>query len=116
MTRLHVCAAAVGCVILGVLAPAALANPAPPPEVFREREERRPPPEGAEPAVPPMIDPVTGQPRPMRPEPRRRNGPFRSCGSGMGVGLAGIGVAWGLMWVGTRYAGRITRRDDRSRT
>jgi hypothetical protein len=40
---------------------------------------------------------------------QRRTGPFRSCGSGMGVGLAGIGVAWGLMWVGTRYAGRIAK-------
>jgi hypothetical protein len=29
----------------------------------------------------------------------------------MGLGLAGIGVAWGLMWVGARYASRIARRD-----
>jgi hypothetical protein len=43
-------------------------------------------------------------------EPSRRTGPFRSCGSGMGLGLAGVGTAWGLMWVGHRYAGRVARR------
>lgn len=26
-------------------------------------------------------------------------GLFRSCGGGAGLGLAGIGVTWGLMWV-----------------
>lgn len=44
---------------------------------------------------------------PVKPEPPRRTGPFRSCGSGMGAGLAGIGLAWGLMWAGRRYATRF---------
>ena len=39
----------------------------------------------------------------------RRDGPFRSCGSGSALGLAGIGVAWGLMWAGNRYAGRVAK-------
>lgn len=46
-------------------------------------------------------------PFPPRPEPRRRTGPFRSCGSGAGTGLAAIGVSWGLLWLGTRFAGRV---------
>lgn len=36
-----------------------------------------------------------------------RTGLFRSCGSGAGLGLAAIGVAWGLMW-----ATRRERRKD----
>jgi len=39
-----------------------------------------------------------------------RTGPFRSCGSGMGTGFAGIGLAWGLMWVGNHFASRVSRR------
>jgi hypothetical protein len=42
----------------------------------------------------------------------RRDGPFRACGSGVGLGLVGIGIAWSLMWVGHRFAGRVARRDD----
>lgn len=42
-------------------------------------------------------------PRPA-PEPPRRSGPFRSCGSGMGTGFAGIGLAWGMLWFGNRFA------------
>jgi hypothetical protein len=34
----------------------------------------------------------------------KRTGPFRSCGSGMGLGLAGIGMAWGMLWLGNRFA------------
>ena len=45
--------------------------------------------------------------KPGKPEPPRRTGPFRSCGSGMGAGLAGIGLAWGVMWAGRRYAARL---------
>jgi hypothetical protein len=66
-------------VALAVVAPAARANPAPPPD--------------------------------WKSGDTRRSGPFRSCGSGAGVGLAGIGVTWGLMWVGTRYASRVARRE-----
>ena len=56
-------------------------------------------------------DPSVWRPVPRPPEPRR-TGPFRSCGSGAGIGFAGIGLAWGLMWIGNRYAGRISRRKD----
>ena len=45
----------------------------------------------------------------------RRDGPLRACGSGMGLGLVGIGAAWSLMWVGHRVAGRVARRGERSR-
>ena len=31
------------------------------------------------------------------------------------MGLAGIGLAWGIMWVGTRFAGRFTRGSKRER-
>ena len=51
------------------------------------------------------IDPVTGLPYPPpapRDPPQRRTGPFRSCGSGMGLGLAGIGATWGMLWLGNR--------------
>lgn len=37
----------------------------------------------------------------------RRNGPFRSCGSGAGTGLAAIGISWTVLWLGTRLAGRM---------
>jgi hypothetical protein len=47
---------------------------------------------------------------PIRIEEPRRTGPFRSCGSGVGAGLAGIGVAWGLMWAGNRFAGRVAKK------
>lgn len=39
----------------------------------------------------------------------QRTGIFRSCGSGMGTGLAAIGITWGLTWAGLRVA----RRKDR---
>ena len=61
--------------------------------------------------LPPGPSPSVNRHLPVTADPPRR-GVFRTCGSGMGVGLAGIGVAWGLMWVGTRCASRITRRDD----
>jgi len=56
------------------------------------------------------IDPATGlpYPPPRKPDPPRRTGPFRSCGSGMGAGLAGIALAWGALWLGNRFA-RTTR-------
>jgi hypothetical protein len=74
----------------------AKANPAPPPDIIKKRDNPAP-----------QVDPETGAVTPVRESPPRRNGPFRSCGSGMGLGLAGIGIAWGLMWVGTRLAGRL---------
>jgi hypothetical protein len=37
-----------------------------------------------------------------------RSGPFRSCGSGIGTGLAGIGLAWAALWTGHRFAKRKT--------
>lgn len=39
-----------------------------------------------------------------------RSGPFRSCGSGAGLALAGVGTVWGLMWVSRRRADR--RNED----
>jgi hypothetical protein len=55
------------------------------------------------------IDPVSGLPYPPPKvvDPPKRTGPFRSCGSGVGVGLAGIGVAWAMLWLGNRFAGRV---------
>ncbi len=46
---------------------------------------------------------------PIKFEEPPRTGPFRSCGSGAGLGFAGIGVAWGLMWVGHRFVGRVRK-------
>jgi hypothetical protein len=59
--------------------------------------------------TPTQIDPSTGMPFPPvgKAEPPRRTGPLRSCGSGAGPGLAGIGLAWGALWLGTRFVGRI---------
>jgi hypothetical protein len=74
---------------------------APPPGWFERNTLQNPPSESQ--------DSQPTQPPKPTPQPPRRTGPFRSCGSGMGVGLAGIGIAWGMMWVGTRYAARMTR-------
>ncbi len=52
---------------------------------------------------PPPIDPATGKELFDTREKPKRTGPFRSCGSGMGVGLAGIGAAWGMLWLGMRF-------------
>ena len=30
--------------------------------------------------------------------------------SGLGVGLVGIGFAWGFTWIGFRLVGRVTRK------
>lgn len=49
-------------------------------------------------------------PSPKKPEPPKRTGPFRSCGSGMGLGLAGIGAAWAVLWLGNRFSGRVARK------
>jgi len=78
----------------------------------------KPIPEGLKPAPVPQptpqqgaVDPVTGRPYPP-PAPRdppKRTGLFHSCGSGMGAGLAGIGLAWGMLWLGNRFSGRVSR-------
>jgi hypothetical protein len=94
---------ALGFSLLALIAvtPLVSANPAPPPWIPKQKTD----------TDPPQMDPTTGQPLPpVREEPRRHTGPFRSCGSGMGAGLAGIGIAWGLMWVGTRYGSRWVKR------
>ncbi|HEY1188841.1 MAG TPA: hypothetical protein VGE74_14395 [Gemmata sp.] len=59
----------------------------------------------------PPVDPLTGKPLPeVREEKKpRRNGPFRSCGSGAGTGLAAIGASWAVLWIGTRVAGHVRR-------
>jgi hypothetical protein len=34
----------------------------------------------------------------------------------MGLGLAGVGLAWAALWLGNRFAGRVSRREaDRTR-
>jgi hypothetical protein len=40
----------------------------------------------------------------------RRGPPTRSTVSGLGMGLAGIGMAWGLMWIGNRLVGWVARK------
>jgi hypothetical protein len=45
-----------------------------------------------------------------KPEPPPRTGPLRSCGSGAPLALAGIATAWGVLWLGGRVAGRMSRR------
>lgn len=77
---------------------------------------RRPDPQ---PQPPITVDPTPDVPYPPpapRDPPKRRTGPFRSCGSGMGLGLAGIAAAWGMLWLGNRFAGRVSRgsRTDRA--
>ena len=91
------------CITIAALVLPVEANPAPPPEIIKKREN----------PTPPQIDAETGAVVPVKEAPPRRTGPFRSCGSGMGLGLAGIGIAWGLMWVGTRYAARVASKRDR---
>jgi hypothetical protein len=111
----------------GLIAVALLAADAVParadaaPWPFRvKRPDPAPAPQPApEPAPQPgAVDPVSGLPYPplLKPEPPRRTGPFRSCGSGMGLGLAGVGLAWAALWLGNRFAGRVSRREaDRTR-
>jgi hypothetical protein len=61
----------------------------------------------------PSVEPPPPPPPPKRVEPRR-TGVFRSCGSGMGPGLAGIGVGWAMLWLGTRFANRVSRSAQKS--
>lgn len=58
-------------------------------------------------------NPKTGEWEPIGKQ--KRTGLFRTCGSGMGVGLAGVGLAWGVLWLGTRFVGRV-RGTKRQRT
>jgi len=81
---------------------------APPPGWFERNGSPNPAPD---PAPPPPLDPVTGLPRVPRDPPQpKRTGPFRSCGSGAGTGLAGVGATWAVLWLGSRLAGRVARR------
>ena len=43
-------------------------------------------------------------------EPSGSSGPFRSCGSGIGTGFAGIGLAWAAIWAGNHFARRVRRK------
>ncbi|MBM3981475.1 MAG: hypothetical protein FJ304_14555 [Planctomycetes bacterium] len=63
-----------------------------------------PKPQPAPQPPPPPIDPATGKELFDTREKPKRTGPFRSCGSGAGVGLAGIGAAWAALWLGMRFA------------
>ncbi|MBP3953963.1 hypothetical protein J8F10_01425 [Gemmata sp. G18] len=58
----------------------------------------------------PGSSPSVNRNLPVTDQPRR--GLFRSCGSGMGAGLAGIGLGWGTFWIGTRLVNR-TRNSNR---
>ena len=40
----------------------------------------------------------------------RRPPTTHSSLSGLGVGLAGVALAWGVMWIGIRLVGRINRK------
>jgi hypothetical protein len=40
----------------------------------------------------------------------RKGGTPRSDASPLGVGLAGVALAWGLMWAGLRFAGKTNRK------
>ncbi|MBN9118302.1 MAG: hypothetical protein J0I06_03930 [Planctomycetes bacterium] len=111
MTR----ALCLGLIAVGLLAAAsapARADAAPWP--FRGPKPPKPNPAPQPPAA---VDPATDTPSPP-PAPRdppRRTGPFRSCGSGAGPGLAGIGAAWGMLWLGNRLVGRVSRRPKAGR-
>ena len=52
-----------------------------------------------------ILNPRTGEWEPIGKQ--KRTGLFRTCGSGMGVSLAGVGLAWGMLWLGTRLVGRV---------
>jgi hypothetical protein len=97
---------------------------APPPGWFERNSLPNPPqptPPGPAPQPNPQPQPFGVDPngRPYPPpaprDPPKRTGPFRSCGSGMGLGLAGIGAAWGMFWLGNRFAGRVSRRTNGER-
>lgn len=77
------------------------AHGAPPPGWFEQNAHQNP-------ATGGCLPPPTPKPTPT-PEPPRKTGPFRSCGSGMGTGLAGIGLAWGMLWLGNRFTGRTRK-------
>ena len=69
---------------------------------------------GTPPPPPPPTDPGTGKPVwEIREENPSRTGPFRSCGTGAPLALAGIAATWGMLWLGNRVAGRVSRRESR---
>lgn len=77
----------------------------------------KPPSPGPNPA-PPVPDPIIPSVEPQPPPPPkkvepRRSGVFRSCGSGAGLGLAGIAVGWGMLWLGTRFVNRRPRSAEK---
>jgi hypothetical protein len=88
---------AFGLVVLALFATDARADVAPWPI-----KPPRPQPAPPQPPPPP-IDPATGKELFDTREKPKRTGPFRSCGSGAGVGLAGIGAAWAVLWLGMRF-------------
>jgi len=89
---------------------------APPPGWFERNSLPNPPPP-PQPPQPPTPQLQQGAvdsdgrpyPPPLQPGLPKRTGLFHSCGSGAGVGLAGIGLAWGMLWLGNRFAGRVSR-------
>jgi hypothetical protein len=83
-------------------------DPAPTPAPQPPAEEK------AAPAPAPNPQPMYPDDRAIRLSPRR-SGPFRSCGSGTPACLAGIGLTWGMLWLGNRFAGRVARRKTEGR-
>lgn len=86
--------------------PAPIPSPMPPAPIPSPAPE--PPANGP---LPPFLQPT---PQTLKqPDSVRGNAPraglFRSCGSGAGLGLAGIGLSWGMLWLGTRFVGRVSR-------
>lgn len=80
-------------------------GPRPPRPPFDRNPLPNPVPDPAPQLGPPPEDPITGKQLWNTQEEKKpkRTGPFRSCGSGMGAGLAGIGLAWGVLWLGGRF-------------
>ncbi len=90
---------------LGLLALVLLATETAPVRADIPGPHPRPRPGPPLPPPPPFTEgPVVPDPFPPAPAKPKRTGPFRSCGSGMGTGLAGIGLAWGMLWLGNRFA------------
>src|SRR5262249_8807801 len=92
-------------------APNPWGTPGPPPPGWFERQAQQFPNGDGSSAAVHTQDPES-TPTTLTLEPPKHTGPFRSCGSGAGIGFVGIGLAWSLMWVGNRYVGRIVPRND----
>ena len=95
------------CVVFALLVAAEAAplwaNAPPPPSPLPNPEPN--------PAPNPTPDPApTKEMWPDDPIPRpkpRRPGLFRTCGTGTPAALVAIGASWAMLWLGTRFVGRV---------